>query len=175
MPKKRARVLVEECLSLDVNLLHREGALVGDDSHHCRAASLVINGTQTVKLAWTNCHFGNKRPWFRCPQCDRRCAKLINHVRFRWYSGRQTPAPGTRVGGTARRVARQFRSCSRLILTAGVELFLGAMVGCCCQFRDTYDVTGRFLLLASIKHYPQTVNDATGVLFVRIVERIRSR
>jgi hypothetical protein len=30
-----------------------------------------------VTLAWTDCHFGGSRVWFRCPRCDRRAAKLF--------------------------------------------------------------------------------------------------
>jgi hypothetical protein len=29
-----------------------------------------------VPLEWTPCHFGGERPWFRCPGCGRRCARL---------------------------------------------------------------------------------------------------
>ena len=30
----------------------------------------------TAPLEWTPCHYGGSRPWFRCPSCYRRCAKL---------------------------------------------------------------------------------------------------
>jgi hypothetical protein len=30
-----------------------------------------------VTLAWTDCHFGGSRVWFRCPRCDGRVAKLF--------------------------------------------------------------------------------------------------
>lgn len=79
MPKRRTRVLIEECRYLDVRRLNRDGVLADGVPQHCRAASLTINGTQTVKLAWTNCHYGNKRPWFHCPCCNRRCAKLLDY------------------------------------------------------------------------------------------------
>lgn len=41
-----------------------------------------IHVRETVKLAFTECHFGGDRPWFRCPCCDRRCAILWGRGRF---------------------------------------------------------------------------------------------
>jgi hypothetical protein len=29
-----------------------------------------------VSLDWTQCHYGGRRPWFRCPRCGRRAGKL---------------------------------------------------------------------------------------------------
>jgi len=40
-----------------------------------------------IRLAWTACHFGGRRPWFRCPTCWRRCALLYGTGRagvFGW-------------------------------------------------------------------------------------------
>jgi len=32
--------------------------------------------TQFLRIDNTNCHFGGTRPWFVCPECDRRARKL---------------------------------------------------------------------------------------------------
>jgi hypothetical protein len=37
---------------------------------------------QTVLLDWTPCHFGGKRPWFRCPRCTRRVAVLCMYGKW---------------------------------------------------------------------------------------------
>lgn len=39
---------------------------------------LHINGAAdaTVRIQWTACRFGGERPWFRCPRCDTRRARL---------------------------------------------------------------------------------------------------
>lgn len=29
-----------------------------------------------VFLTWTNCNYGGRRPWFLCPKCNRRVAKV---------------------------------------------------------------------------------------------------
>lgn len=34
--------------------------------------------TNTILLAWTECHYGGKRPWWQCPVCDRRAALLYS-------------------------------------------------------------------------------------------------
>ena len=31
---------------------------------------------QSVRVSWTPCHLGGKRPWFHCPGCRRRIGKL---------------------------------------------------------------------------------------------------
>lgn len=35
-----------------------------------------------VPLSWTPCHYGGTRPWFSCPDCDRRVALLYGGARF---------------------------------------------------------------------------------------------
>ena len=37
---------------------------------------------QVVGLEHTPCHYGGSRPWFRCPRCGRRVAKLFGGVLF---------------------------------------------------------------------------------------------
>lgn len=43
-------------------------------------------GTHTIPLAWTLCHYGGSRPWFLCPQCARRVAVLA--LLGRWFACR---------------------------------------------------------------------------------------
>ena len=31
-----------------------------------------------IRLDWTRCHLGGRRPWFICPECGRRCALLYS-------------------------------------------------------------------------------------------------
>lgn len=31
---------------------------------------------QNIRVSWTRAHLGGERPWFHCPHCDRRVAKL---------------------------------------------------------------------------------------------------
>ena len=31
---------------------------------------------QNVRVSWTQCHLGGEQPWFHCPGCSRRIAKL---------------------------------------------------------------------------------------------------
>jgi hypothetical protein len=33
---------------------------------------------QNVRVSWTRPHLGGERPWFHCPHCDKRVAKLYN-------------------------------------------------------------------------------------------------
>ena len=40
--------------------------------------------TEVIALTRTSCHYGRTRPWFCCPGCHRRCAKLyLRRDRFR--------------------------------------------------------------------------------------------
>jgi hypothetical protein len=39
--------------------------------------------SQPVWVEWTPCHYGGKRPWFLCPGCERRVAKLCIARQFR--------------------------------------------------------------------------------------------
>jgi hypothetical protein len=33
---------------------------------------------QRIRVSWTKVHFGGERPWFHCPHCEKRVAKLYN-------------------------------------------------------------------------------------------------
>jgi hypothetical protein len=33
---------------------------------------------QRVRVSWTRCHLGGRRPWMHCPYCEKRVAKLLN-------------------------------------------------------------------------------------------------
>ena len=32
---------------------------------------------QRVRVSWTRCHLGGRRPWMHCPYCEKRVAKLL--------------------------------------------------------------------------------------------------
>jgi DNA-directed RNA polymerase subunit RPC12/RpoP len=33
--------------------------------------------TQRIRVSWTRCHLGGRRPWMHCPYCDERVAILL--------------------------------------------------------------------------------------------------
>ena len=95
LDKKRT---VESCRSIDIRKLKREGRL---KQGYRGALSWSRNGKpihsidyfvseqglnlscrnrrgedyiQTLIIDYTDCHFGGQRPWFFCPQCERRVA-----------------------------------------------------------------------------------------------------
>lgn len=109
----RPKPLADDCLGLDVNWLHRKGMLrpgrwasvswvqgektVGtidvtawDGLLRLRYRWQEGDGPWKdedywVPIEWTPCHFGGKRPWFRCvgPGCGRRVGKLyLRHGLF---------------------------------------------------------------------------------------------
>lgn len=88
---------VESCCYLDVWLLARQGVLepgsefkeVWDQDYELCGATTEAgieltlrrdNGGQIagclVPLTWMACHYGGKRPYFRCPGCGRRMRRL---------------------------------------------------------------------------------------------------
>ena len=100
-----AKPLVEDCEALDVNWLHRHGWFERRRTGQLtwtmeRRTTAEIGVTASpsqvtlfywykgvfdaewepvesvVRLTWTPCHFGGRRPWFVCPGCGRRVAKL---------------------------------------------------------------------------------------------------
>ncbi len=73
---------VEGHQRLDVMALHRERRLQpGAHIELVRRSRRLVDGRRDVKeivhLAWTECNFGGKRPWFLCPGCGRRVGALI--------------------------------------------------------------------------------------------------
>ncbi|MGL5095015.1 MAG: hypothetical protein ACRDD1_05480, partial [Planctomycetia bacterium] len=92
--------------SLDVRELHRDGALSLGGwvaklwPHRHGAAAILVKGfpdsgyvllkyghgagttakstEYPVRLDWTPCTLGGRRPWFRCPACNRRTAILYS-------------------------------------------------------------------------------------------------
>src|SRR6188768_4040133 len=94
----------ENSLILDVRKLHRRGALAVDastswhwsrDGEPCGNIGVVARGDRIrlaygrtreggvlepfgydIELVHTPCHFGGARVWFRCPWCQRRCARV---------------------------------------------------------------------------------------------------
>lgn len=106
----------EHCRSLDVNRLHRAGSLqhgsqgdwvwssdgaeVARVGYKTEQDRFVLNYkvrqnggewepiTQSIPLTFSNCHYGNQRPYFRCPgvvdgrHCGRRVAKLFSGGRY---------------------------------------------------------------------------------------------
>lgn len=55
-----------------VRLRYQSTRYGGDPVHH----------NYTVALDWTPCHLGGERPWFRCPSCRHRVAKLYGAAVF---------------------------------------------------------------------------------------------
>jgi hypothetical protein len=104
------RTTLDEVKRLDVRWLHRQGYLdrwprwvtwsrgerqTGSVSVRLIDGCLVVEyrcrwrGTDTwedirqvITLDWTPCHYGGKRPWFRCPGCQRRVALLCGYDRL---------------------------------------------------------------------------------------------
>lgn len=106
----------EDCRSLDVNRLHREGCLTAGSQgnwvwsrdgeevarigYKAEDGKLVLDYcfrqyggewepiTQVVWLTFKDCHYGNQRPYFRCPgvingrHCGRRVGKLFSGGRY---------------------------------------------------------------------------------------------
>ena len=99
-----AKRTADGCHSLDVNRLKRKGALTPGKGSSVswshgdrRTGSIMIlaeerrlvlyyrsrsygeewqSVTEPVRLCWTPCHYGGRRPWFVCPGCQRRVGKL---------------------------------------------------------------------------------------------------
>lgn len=47
------------------------------------SAGMSTETPEPVWLEWTTCNYGGKRPWFLCPGCERRVAKLCIATEFR--------------------------------------------------------------------------------------------
>src|SRR6478609_9686443 len=51
-------------------VFHRDHVMLTDVTDRTRQRSLSISLLRTL------CHYGGTRPWFKCPACGGRCAKL---------------------------------------------------------------------------------------------------
>lgn len=88
----------EHCLAIDVRIWQRQNLLdppgarflemrgryenisVEVDNDHVVLNFMSDSGErrfEPIALERTPCHYGGTRPWFRCPSCDQRCAKLF--------------------------------------------------------------------------------------------------
>lgn len=106
--RPRWRGSCEYSLWIDIRRLAREKLLIDGTSFHWRwnnnaNSSISIragqscllllysidgeNREQHIGIAQTACHFGGNRPWFRCPCCWNRVAKL--YLRARRFACRQ--------------------------------------------------------------------------------------
>lgn len=94
------RPTTSSCYSLDVTYLNKERVLKdgisctftwsNDDGDNVASIGITSRANeielkynqndtpkrQTVPIERTPCHFGNSRPWFKCPHCYRRVGKL---------------------------------------------------------------------------------------------------
>lgn len=69
-----------------------------------------------VRIVWTPCHYGGRRPWWSCPCCWRRCASLYGTTRGGRFGWRCRTCSGLRYASTregeldrARRRVRRIR------------------------------------------------------------------
>jgi hypothetical protein len=93
-PRMTLEKLGDDCL--DVNALRRFGIL-GDtrrvlsapfrwpdiarmyaDRYLVELKLRQLSTPQQIRVLWTGCHLGGERPWFLCPHCQRRVARLFN-------------------------------------------------------------------------------------------------
>ena len=98
--------LVEDCMSIDIRYLSRSGCLGlwqryslgwqnGCDiliETSLEAVQLFYNLSLDgqpqenvyikIPLSWTPCNYGGKSPWFSCPGCRKRVAKLYLESRY---------------------------------------------------------------------------------------------
>lgn len=110
MSRRKEKDTTEDYQALDVRVLHRAGALVvgwsgnwqWSRNREVRASIGVTIESLTrlrlryqvttrgqadakdyvVPLEWIPCHLGGSRPWFSCPSCGRRVAKLYGGAVF---------------------------------------------------------------------------------------------
>lgn len=110
MSREREKGTTEDYRALDVRALHRagvlasgwrgnwqwtrQGAVVASIGLEAESRDRVrlryqvtIRGEREgkdypVSITWTPCHLGGERPWFMCPCCSRRVARLYSHRMF---------------------------------------------------------------------------------------------
>jgi len=76
---------------------------------------------QPVNITWTPCHYGGSRPWFFCPECDRRAAViygagkyfLCRHCHTLVYQS-QNSNKADRLMATARKIRRRLGADERI-------------------------------------------------------------
>jgi hypothetical protein len=74
---------------------------------------------QNVRVSWTQCHLGGERPWFHCPGCSRRIAKLYwggERLRYRCRLCLGNPLYGSQTKSAA---GRRLYAASKLRLRLG--------------------------------------------------------
>jgi len=123
------RPALEQVRRLDVRWLHQQGYLqpggratvtwfCGERPAGCFLIeySYRMHGAadwepvrQVITLDWTVCHYGGQRPWFLCPECQRRVAILCGEGK--WFLCRHcSQVPYTSQGETRLdRLHRKFR------------------------------------------------------------------
>ena len=110
MSKAKAKDAIEDYRSIDVRTLHKAGALtvgrifswkwkrwgevvasIGSQADSRCGLRLRYQLTRQgkseekdylVPITWTPCHLGGERPWFLCPCCGRRVARLYSSTLF---------------------------------------------------------------------------------------------
>lgn len=109
MSREREKDTTTDYRALDVRELHRSGLLAGwrGDWRWSRGGEVVasigieadreqvqlryqsrkaggdpVQHDYPVRITWTPCHLGGERPWFLCPCCGRRVAKLYGGTVF---------------------------------------------------------------------------------------------
>ena len=108
--RSKSRDYLDDVISIDIRRWNREGLLKpggyfvwqwmtnekvsASIQVWVKSESLVINYGQRVNggdwqdveervhLAYTDCNYGGKRTWFRCPGCGNRAAKLFSRVPY---------------------------------------------------------------------------------------------
>jgi hypothetical protein len=118
------------------------------------------DGSQTIALAHTPCHYGSSRPWFVCPRCQRRAGLLF----MRW--GRFACRRCQKVTYTSQSedlMARMWRKQGKIEARLGEnwqrpktmrrrthEAFIEALMACEARRDEAFcDVVQRFLGLAN--------------------------
>ena len=102
--RKGKQEYLDHCLSIDINILNKHKALAtgadfsiiwGDTENSVNSAAVTVKEgylevlhqyksdarlgacvESIIYLSHTRCNYGSRRPWFLCPSCDGRVAKL---------------------------------------------------------------------------------------------------
>ncbi len=69
----------EMVASIDIHTESRTGVRL---RYQVKAGGKAEQKDYRVPIAWTPCHLGGERPWFLCPCCHRRVAKLYGGAVF---------------------------------------------------------------------------------------------